>query len=65
MCLCVYACSVAFICFDEYLGKLEGFLEFHKCDVNILAGDFNVDFSRGGSLTQLLLAFMDEWDLCA
>ena len=33
--------------------------------MNLLVGDFNVDFSRGGSLTQLLLDFMDEWDLCA
>ena len=43
-------------CFDELgylstIGELEGFLELHKCDVNLLVGDFNVDFSRGGSLT--------------
>ena len=50
--VCVYmpAQSHSF-CFDEYLstiGELEGFSEFHKCDVNLLVGDFNVDFSRGG-----------------
>ena len=55
-------------CFDDYLGRigeLEGLLEFHKWDVNLLVGDFNVDFSRAGGVTQLLLDFMDEWDLCA
>ena len=35
-------------CFDDYfgtIGELEGFLEW---DVNLLGGDFNVDFSRDG-----------------
>ena len=42
-----------------------GLLEFNKCDVNLLVVYFNVDFSRAGGVTQLLLDFMDEWDLCA
>jgi len=36
-------------CFDEYfgtIGELEGFLE---CDVNLLVGNFNVDFPRDGN----------------
>jgi len=67
--VCVYMPAQSHsLCFDEYLGtigELEGLLEFHKCDVNLLVGDFNVDFSRDGSCKQLLLDFMDEWDLCA
>ena len=37
--------------FTEYLntlGELEGFIETEKCDVNMLIGDFNVDFCRDG-----------------
>ena len=67
--VCVYMPSQSHsLCFDEYLGtlgELEGFLEFHKCDVNLLVGDFNVNFSRGSCQSQLLLDFMEEWDLCA
>ena len=35
---------------DEYLntlGELEGFISTQQCDVNIMIGDFNVDFDRG------------------
>ena len=46
--VCVYMSAQSHsFCFDEYLstiGELEGFLEFHKCDVNLLVGDFNVEF---------------------
>ena len=51
--------------FNEYLntlGELEGFLD---CDVNILVGDFNVDFGRGGPLAELLVDFMSELNLYA
>ena len=37
--------------FTEYLntlGELEGLIETEKCDVNMLIGDFNVDFCRDG-----------------
>ena len=28
------------------LGELEGFLETQQCDMNILVGDFTVDFTE-------------------
>ena len=46
------------------LGELEGFMDSHKCDRSILAGDFNVDFNRGGSLADLLTDFVSELNLC-
>ena len=42
------------------LGELEGLIETEKCDVNMLIGDFNVDFCREGCLSRLLLDFMSE-----
>ena len=51
---------------DEYLntlGELEGFISTQQCDVNIIIGDFNVDFDRGGSLARLLSDFMSEHNL--
>ena len=36
------------------LGELEGFIVSHSCDVNIVVGDFNVDFDQGGQLATLL-----------
>ena len=51
VCICLLSC-IHFALLST-IGELEGFLEFHKCDVNLLVGDFNVDFSRGGSLTDL------------
>ena len=54
--------------FTEYLntlGELEGLIETEKCDVNMLIGDFNVDFCRDGCQSRLLLDFMSELDLCA
>ena len=47
------------------LGELEGFLDSHQCDVNILVGDFNVDFDRQSPLTGLLVDFMKSLDFCA
>ena len=52
-------------CVNVYLnvlGKLEGFIASQGCDVNIIAGDFNMDFDRGG---QLLKDFMTGLDLHA
>ena len=42
-------------CFSEYLntlGELEGFIESQQCDYTLIAGDFNVDFVRGGPLAR-------------
>ena len=36
--------------FSEYLntlGELDEFINSQQCDVNLLVGDFNVDFDRG------------------
>ena len=44
-------------CVNVYLnvlGELEGFIASQGCDVNIIAGDFNVDFDRGGQFAKLL-----------
>ena len=51
--------------FTEYLNTLGELEETEKCDVNMLIGDFNVDFCRDGCLSRLLLDFMSELDLCA
>ena len=40
------------------LGDLEGFIECHNCDAVIVAGDFNVDFDRGGQNSKLLEDFI-------
>ena len=43
--------------FSDYLntlGELEGFIESQHCDSTLVAGDFNVDFDRGGPLASLL-----------
>ena len=47
------------------LGELEGFITSHACDVNVIVGDFNVDFNRGGPLAQLLNDFILEFGLLA
>ena len=54
--------------FSEYLqtlGELDGFIEFQQCDVNILVGDFNVDFDRGGPLAKLLCDLICDLNLIA
>ena len=67
--ICVYMSALSvFSYYSEYLqtlGELEGFIESHQCDLNILVGDFNVDFDRGGPLAKLLLDFMCELNLTA
>ena len=47
--------SSSFADYLNTLGELEGFLDSHQCDVNILVGDFNVDFDRQSPLTGLLV----------
>ena len=47
------------------LGELEGFVDSQCCDVNIIVGDFNVDFDRGGAEADLLNDFAAELDLLA
>ena len=47
------------------LGELEGFITSHACDVNVIVGDFNVDFDRGGLLAKLLNDFILEFGLLA
>ena len=52
---------------NEYLstlGELEGFIDSHPCDNTFLVGDFNVDFTRGGPLKDLLTDFVSELNLC-
>ena len=41
------------------LGEFWGLIASHKCDVNIVVGDFNVDFDRAN----LLYDFMAEFNL--
>ena len=47
------------------LGDLDGFIESQCYDNVIVAGDFNVDFSRSGSSTRLLQSFMNDRHLSA
>ena len=47
------------------LGELEGFITAHACDVNVIVGDFNVDFDRGSPLAKLLNDFILEFGLLA
>ena len=52
---------------DNYLnvlGELEAFIGSNHCDINVIVGDFNVDFDRGGLFAKLLKDFMSELDLC-
>ena len=54
--------------FTDYLNtpsELKGLLLSHQCDVNVLVGDFNVDFYRCSPLTRLLSDFINELSLCA
>ena len=49
--------------FSDYLntlGELEGFIESQHCDSTLVAGDFNVDFDRGGPLASLLVDLASE-----
>ena len=67
--ICVYMPidygSTSYSDYLNTLGELEGFIVSHSCDANIVVGDFNVDFDRGGHLASLLLDFMANLDLVA
>ena len=47
------------------LGELEGFIESQHCDSTLVAGDFNVDFDRGGPLASLLEDFASDQNFVA
>ena len=54
--------------FSEYLntlGELQGFISSHQCDVTLVVGDFNVDFTRDWLFNPLLLDFLAEQNLLA
>ena len=54
--------------FSEYLNTLcglQGFISSHQCDVTLVVGDFNVDFTRDGLFNPLLLDFLAEQNLLA
>ena len=40
------------------LGEVEGFVDSLQCDINIIMGNFNVDFDHGGISTDLLSDFV-------
>ena len=42
------------------LGELEAFIGSNHCDINVIVGDFNVDFDHGGLFAKLLKDFMIE-----
>lgn len=67
--ICVYMpgehTQDAFNAYLSVLGELEGFIVCYGCDWNIIVGDFNVDFGRGGSLNDLLLDFLSDLNLSA
>ena len=42
---------------------MEVFISVHNCDVNVIVGDFNVDFDRNVRLTDLLRVFVSDFDL--
>ena len=48
--VCVYMPSdlhlSAYCDYIQILGELEVFISMHNCDVNVIVGDFNVDFDR-------------------
>ena len=47
------------------LSEISGFIDSCRCDVNIIVGDFNVDFDRRGLLCDLLTTFMSDMNLTA
>ena len=63
MCILCHDCGTA--SYSDYLntlGELEGLsFSIYSCDVNIVVGDFNVDFDCGSHLASLLLDFMAWW----
>ncbi len=58
-----YSTSVSFGDYLIALGELEGFIDSQCYDHLLIAGDFNVDFDRGGSNEQLLQHFMSNYNV--
>ena len=53
-------------CYNEYIntfGEIEGFVGSQEYDHIVVAGDFNVDFDRGGPIATLLGEFVSELGL--
>ena len=48
-----------------FSGAIEGFVDSHQCDVIVIVGDFNMDFSRDSASVHLLCSFMSSLDLMA
>ena len=51
--------------YQDTIGALEGFIESHSCDANIIVGDFNIDFSRVSTSANYLSMFMASFDFVA
>ena len=60
------SCQPSFLCnYLDILGAIEGFVDSHQCDVIVIVGDFNVDFSRDSAFVHLLSSFMSSLGLIA
>ena len=53
----------AYCDYIQILGELEVFISVHNFDINVIVGDFNVDFDRDVRLTDLLRVFVFDPDL--
>ena len=67
--ICVYMPNDSFQhsseLFPHMLGEIEGFIDSTEFDVCLIVGDFNVDFSRYGSIKDILCCFMSGFNLFA
>ena len=63
--VCVYMPSSDIADYQDTLGALEGFIESYQCHINVIVGDFNVDFSRQSAFTHHLSTLMTSLDLIA
>ena len=59
--VCVYMPSSDIADYQGTLGALEGFIESYQCDINVILGDFNVDFSRQSAFTHHLSTLMTSF----
>ena len=51
--------------FSHTLCEIEGFIDSNEFDVCLIFGDFNIDFSRDGSIKDSLCCFRSSFDLFA
>ena len=63
--VCVYMPSSDIADYQDTLGALEGFIESYQCDINVIVGNFNADFSRQSAFTHHLSTLMTSLDLIA